>query len=993
MSSHVPPKSPVDPSSFVESLSRLQAPAIAAQMEFQRLMAESHMAFLRAVETSYAQIGVIAGAPAPVQQAPQMAPYMQPAQIAAPAPVYAQPAPAPVYAQPAPAPVYAQPAPAPVKAVAPAHVPAPAPQAKAAPVSANLTPVLLAVVAEKTGYPAEMIDVNMDMEADLGIDSIKRVEILSAMKQRVQNLPQVPTAKMAATRTLQQIIALFEGAQAPAEPHAAPLSRAATAAPPPAVNEISADPVLRIAVRPVLAPAAGFAMPGLLGPGVFAVTPDGTALQKVIVERLRVRGVNAAALGVAEIPADAAGVIFLGGLREVVNEEAMAVNREAFGAARVVAAHMREHGGIFVTVQDTGGDFALTGTAGGRAWLAGIAALAKTAGDEWPKASTKAIDLERANRQHGDLADAIVGELFAGGPELEVGLRADGTRITLASVPVPLPSAKRPLPEGAVFVVTGGARGVTASSLVTLAKFARPRVLILGRTPLEEEPAIFHGITEEAALKRTALQEANRIGEVVTPKLIGAKVDKILANREVLGTLASLEAAGAKVRYAALDVRDENALSALLADVRAAWGPIHGIVHGAGVLADAFIDKKTDAQFDRVFDTKVLGLRALLEVTQTDPLQWICLFSSVAARAGNAGQSDYAMANEILNKVAAVEARRREGRCRVSSIGWGPWDGGMVTPVLSAHFKERGVALLGVEAGAQAFVRELSAAPSDDVEVVVGGGDAGLQGSQVRPVRVEVLVNAETHPQLASHRIQGKPVLPMVLALEWFARLARAVTPGKGAVELRNARVVRGIPLDRFDGEGNRFTIATAATQNPGEVALELRDENGNLRYAATLAESNGPPTKAAPIGVALGASPFPQDEIYSAKNLFHGRDFQVIRSIAGLSNEGAKAELKGTAECNWPAEAWQTDVAAMDGGLQLAILCGLASVGQTLPLRIGQVAFADGPIGGNVRCDLSVRSQTPECVVCDIALSGEHGPIADLVDVEMYAIPSGSAS
>ncbi len=1120
MSSHVPPKSPVDPSSFVESLSRLQAPAIAAQMEFQRLMAESHMAFLRAVETSYAQIGVIAGAPAPVQQAPQMAPYVQPAQIAAPvyaqpapAPVYAQPAPAPVYAKPAPAPVYAQPAPAPVyaqpapvKVAAPAPVsPAPAPQAKAAPVSANLTPVLLAVVAEKTGYPAEMIDVNMDMEADLGIDSIKRVEILSAMKakvadlpqvatakmaatrtlaqiielftaaggaapqasapapqvsapapqapapaakvapagakladltpvllavvaektgypaemidvnmdmeadlgidsikrveilsamkQRVQNLPQVPTAKMAATRTLQQIIALFEGAQAPAEPHAAPLSRAATAAPPPAVNEISADPVLRIAVRPVLAPAAGFAMPGLLGPGVFAVTPDGTALQKVIVERLRVRGVNAAALGVAEIPADAAGVIFLGGLREVVNEEAMAVNREAFGAARVVAAHMREHGGIFVTVQDTGGDFALTGTAGGRAWLAGIAALAKTAGDEWPKASTKAIDLERANRQHGDLADAIVGELFAGGPELEVGLRADGTRITLASVPVPLPSAKRPLPEGAVFVVTGGARGVTASSLVTLAKFARPRVLILGRTPLEDEPAIFHGITEEAALKRTALQEANRIGEVVTPKVIGAKVDKILANREVLGTLASLEAAGAKVRYAALDVRDENALSALLADVRAAWGPIHGIVHGAGVLADAFIDKKTDAQFDRVFDTKVLGLRALLEVTQTDPLQWICLFSSVAARAGNAGQSDYAMANEILNKVAAVEARRREGRCRVSSIGWGPWDGGMVTPVLSAHFKERGVALLGVEAGAQAFVRELSAAPSDDVEVVIGGGDAGLQGSQVRPVRVEVLVNAETHPQLASHRIQGKPVLPMVLALEWFARLARAVTPGKGAVELRNARVVRGIPLDRFDGEGNRFTIATAATQNPGEVALELRDENGNLRYAATLAESNGPPTKAAPIGVALGASPFPQDEIYSAKNLFHGRDFQVIRSIAGLSNEGAKAELKGTAECNWPAEAWQTDVAAMDGGLQLAILCGLASVGQTLPLRIGQVAFADGPIGGNVRCDLSVRSQTPECVVCDIALSGEHGPIADLVDVEMYAIPSGSAS
>ena len=437
-------------------------------------------------------------------------------------------------------------------------------------------------------------------------------------------------------------------------------------------------------------------MPGLLGAGVLAVTPDGTALQKTIVERLRVRGVNAVALEVSAIPADAAGVLFLGGLREVVNEDAMAVNREAFGAARTVAAHMRENGGLFVTVQNTGGDFGLSGSEGGRAWLAGIAALTKTAGDEWPKASTKAIDLERGHLQHSEIADALLSELFSGGPEVEVGLRADGSRVTLASVPVPLEVAKRPLPEGAVFVVTGGARGVTASSLVELAKFARPRVLILGRTPLEEEPVAFHGIADEASMKRVALQEANRAGEVVTPKVIGARVEKILANREVLGTLAALEAEGAKARYAALDVRDSVALGAILADVRAAWGPIHGIVHGAGVLADAFIDKKTDAQFDRVFDTKVLGLRALLEATQIDPLQWICLFSSVAARAGNAGQSDYAMANEILNKIGAVESRRREGRCRVVSIGWGPWDGGMVTPALRGHFQARGVALLGM---------------------------------------------------------------------------------------------------------------------------------------------------------------------------------------------------------------------------------------------------------------------------------------------------------
>ncbi|NTW20454.1 MAG: KR domain-containing protein, partial [Nostocales cyanobacterium W4_Combined_metabat2_030] len=80
-------------------------------------------------------------------------------------------------------------------------------------------------------------------------------------------------------------------------------------------------------------------------------------------------------------------------------------------------------------------------------------------------------------------------------------------------------------------------------------------------------------------------------------------------------------------------------------------------------------------------------LRSLLTATQADPLSAICLFSSVAGRTGNAGQADYAMANEVLNRVAQAEAKRRPN-CVVKSIGWGPWAGGMVTPNLKAKFDE-----------------------------------------------------------------------------------------------------------------------------------------------------------------------------------------------------------------------------------------------------------------------------------------------------------------
>ena len=81
-----------------------------------------------------------------------------------------------------------------------------APAAKAAAPAVNLMKEMLEVVSEKTGYPVEMLDLKMELEADLGIDSIKRVEILSAMQERVPSLPDVETGKMAALRTLQEIV-------------------------------------------------------------------------------------------------------------------------------------------------------------------------------------------------------------------------------------------------------------------------------------------------------------------------------------------------------------------------------------------------------------------------------------------------------------------------------------------------------------------------------------------------------------------------------------------------------------------------------------------------------------------------------------------------------------------------------------------------------------------------------------------------------------------
>jgi NAD(P)-dependent dehydrogenase (short-subunit alcohol dehydrogenase family) len=467
---------------------------------------------------------------------------------------------------------------------------------------------------------------------------------------------------------------------------------------------------------------------------------------EALVGRLRARGFDARLTD--QVPTDADGVIYLGGLQgEAGAAGSWPVHRDGFLAAQTVARKFAAADGLFVTVQDTGGSFGLTDLTDGRQWLAGLPGLAKTAAMEWPNARVKAIDLEIAGRGTEALAEALLGEVLHDGPEIEVGLRTDGRRVTLMSHPSPLVAAGTPrIDESSVLVVSGGGRGITAATLQGLARSCRPRFALLGRTRLEAEPDHCRAAENEAELKEALLNKAIAEGRKPTPMQLARETDRILAVREVRATLRHLEELGSPARYVALDIRDPDQVSNALASVRDDWGPITGLIHGAGVIADKRIADKTVEQVETVFRTKVDGLRALLAATSGDPLELICLFSSVAARTGNIGQCDYAMANEVLNKVAQAEARRRQGRCLVKSINWGPWAGGMVTASLARGFAERGISLIPLAEGTEFLLRELTDATGGSVEVIAGGQrddhaaePAGMTAPPPRPLHGEAL--------------------------------------------------------------------------------------------------------------------------------------------------------------------------------------------------------------------------------------------------------------
>jgi NAD(P)-dependent dehydrogenase (short-subunit alcohol dehydrogenase family) len=269
-----------------------------------------------------------------------------------------------------------------------------------------------------------------------------------------------------------------------------------------------------------------------------------------------------------------------------------------------------------------------------------------------------------------------------------------------------------------------------------------------------------------------------------------------MANREIAANLTELKSTGANVCYYETDIRDFTRVQTVMTDIRNTYGPITGIIHGAGVLEDRLIIDKTVDQFERVFDTKVKGLENLLATAGQDQLKYLILFSSVAARMGNKGQSDYAMANEVLNKMALHEAAQRPN-CRVVAINWGPWDGGMVSASLKREFERQGIHLIPIEKGVRYLLDEMKTGSSNPVEVVIGAeiGDAVAAGFREirRPELVKTTpavikqqlslsfereIGVTHYPILKSHVIDGKPVVPMALMAEWFAHGALHENPG-----------------------------------------------------------------------------------------------------------------------------------------------------------------------------------------------------------------------
>ncbi|MBV9496107.1 MAG: SDR family NAD(P)-dependent oxidoreductase, partial [Acidobacteria bacterium] len=224
------------------------------------------------------------------------------------------------------------------------------------------------------------------------------------------------------------------------------------------------------------------------------------------------------------------------------------------------------------------------------------------------------------------------------------------------------------LRENGVILITGGAGGLGLVFAHMLAKQSKAKLVLMGRSSLSGERE--------------------------------AKLDE-------------LRAAGAEVLYVAGDISKREDVEKAIAETRSRFGALHGVIHAAGLVRDAYIRNKTTDELRAVLAPKVDGTLHLDELTKEDRLDFFVTFSSLAAVTGNPGQSDYSFANAFMDSFVANRERQRaagERSGKSLSINWALWaDGGMRPDEQTelAMKKTLGMKPLSIATGIDAFLRGL----------------------------------------------------------------------------------------------------------------------------------------------------------------------------------------------------------------------------------------------------------------------------------------------
>jgi NAD(P)-dependent dehydrogenase (short-subunit alcohol dehydrogenase family)/acyl carrier protein len=748
--------------------------------------------------------------------------------------------------------------------------------------SDSVCETILALVTEKTGYPPEMLDLDLDLEADLGIDTVKQAELFAAVRERwsiarddKRRLRDYPTLRHVVGFVRQMRPDLDPAGRATGREEAPPV---VAATPSPVASGLgdlaAADRVARRVAVAVVRPPLAFCKPTgvAIGSGSrVVVMGDRGGTGRLLARELETLGARVLLVEGAPEAADLLrriddwaeghlvdGVYWLPALDVEDDLDALSLQEWREGLrvrVKLLYATMRAleprlaAPGFLVSATRMGGRHGYD-EAGATAPLGGaVTGFVKAWKRERPEAVVKAVDFG-ASSTAAELVGLLLQETQRDPGVVEVG-HANGLRSSVGLEERPADDGQPGLPLGptSVFLVTGAAGAIVSAITADLAAASGGTFHLFDVVP-EPDPAnpdLARFRDDKDGLKRDIFERLKARGERATPAMVEKELTGLERALAARTAIQAVERAGGRAFWYACDLRDEVAVTKACAAVRERSGGVDALLHGAGLEISRRLADKEPREFDLVFDVKADGWFNVLKGLAEAPLRATVAFSSIAGRFGNGGQTDYSAANDLLCKTTSSFRTTRPGT-RGIVVDWTAWaDIGMATRGSIPKMMEvAGIDMLPAACGIPVVRRELTAGGTRGELVVAGrlgvlgrewDDTGGLDADAVTArgplvgtvrgfglhdgLRIETLLDPREQPFLDDHRIDGTAVLPGVMGIECFAEAAALLLPGWHVEGLE--RIDFHAPFKFYRDEPRALSVAAVLRPEADRIVADCR--------------------------------------------------------------------------------------------------------------------------------------------------------------------------
>ncbi|NUM35170.1 MAG: SDR family NAD(P)-dependent oxidoreductase [Candidatus Brocadiae bacterium] len=424
--------------------------------------------------------------------------------------------------------------------------------------------------------------------------------------------------------------------------------------------------------------------------------------------------------------------------------------------------------------------------------LGAIAGFYKGLRKEWKESQTKIIDFSPEYLQNlPECMEIVAQEIQCAGLGVEIAYKK-GKRYIIKTQDKPFQAqGKITMPHPQTILVTGGGTGITEEIVSDLAKKEPVNLIILGSTPLPDN------ISDLASMEKREWEEfqEKKKREILsqkekpTPAMLQKALQQLAKARDIYCNLERWKEAGCKVLYFPCDVRNYDAMKLSLQKAKESFGSIHAILHGAGREASHSLDQKSLQEFQDVFYTKVLGACHLFLLCHREPLKWVCALGSISGRFGNEAQIDYCAANQFLSHWTQLW-HALFPQTHAVCFSWSGWkEKGMASrnDYLMESATSRGMGLIEIQEGVSAFWEDMLHFNQEN-EVIYHKGLSNFQEKELSipclqqtpfldriayqkdgSVKAYRILSVERDAMMDQHRLGNVPILPAVGSLELCA--------------------------------------------------------------------------------------------------------------------------------------------------------------------------------------------------------------------------------